>query len=190
MKTICLWANLAERVACRPRRAMLILLKRDALHTHSMQTGEQECRAEPLAIDLAIYLVGRFLDSKLLQHFRKLFVTDAAPHHLDFYHFLRGLLPSFVRLSLRDIPARRSAHCYSLAFKWPSIFSYRYFLTTIFSRIRLMQIPQHYTSSAKYFGEKKLLTKTLPSAPVRENGIIFLTTIHAGILLPSHGGTK
>jgi len=189
MKILWLWANPAERAACRPHRATGLLFKRDGLHIHSAQTGEQKCRAEALSIDLAIYLVGRFLDSQPLKHFRQLLVTDAAPPHLDFYRFFRGLLPRLVRLGLRDTPARQFVHRYSLAFRRP------YFFVPIFSHDYFQSYATGASSTclydlSKFLYEDKLLTTTLPNSPDRQNGIIFLITTHAVIQWLSHGGTK
>ena len=187
MKIVWLWANPNEGVACRPRRAMLLIFKRNALHTHGVHTGEQKCRAEQLPIDLSIYLVGRFLDFQVLKHCRKLSVTDAAIRHLGIYLFPRYLLPLPVSLAFRGRRAPRFFLHYSWVF-WRPLFVFCH--QFIFGRIRPAHIRHNYTSSADYFCEEKLLTKTLSPSPVRQNGVIFLATTHAGIQLPSHGGAR
>lgn len=48
-----------------PSRATLALFKRNGLHTDGTQTGDQKCRAKPLAIELVVYLFGQLVDSQL-----------------------------------------------------------------------------------------------------------------------------
>lgn len=102
MKEVWLWANPTEWAASRAPCAALPLFKSDSFHSHGPQAGDQECRAEPSASDLAVYLLGRLVDSQFLEHSRKLFVTDATPNHLGFYQLLREVLPSPIRLSPRS----------------------------------------------------------------------------------------
>jgi hypothetical protein len=122
MKLVWLCANLTKWMAFRPSHATLTLFKWDGYHTHGAQTGEQKCRAEPLPIDLAVYLVGRLLDSEPLEHSRKLFVSDDAPNHLTFYQLRGSLLPSLVRVSLLATLALQFVHRYAAAFRPPPLF--------------------------------------------------------------------
>lgn len=168
------WANRTEWVGCLASRTTLSLFKRNCFHTHGAQTGNKKCRAEPLSSHLTVYLVGRLVDSQLLEHSRKLLVANAALNHLAFYQLLRGIFPYLVR------------RCQSLALAWqcvhnnpppsrqPSLVSCRYSLTTIFGRLRLIPTCEHYTFSAGYFLRTKMLRKT--------------STYPVGIQLPSTGG--
>lgn len=176
MKQGLLSAIPAEFLTFRPFPATLGLFQRNGFHTHGVQTRSQKSCAEPLAIDLAIYLAGRLVDSQFLKHSRELFVTDATPHHLNFNELLRGLLPSIIRLSRPPTLAFRRIHHFPSAFERPLLISCRHSLTTIFSRIRLMQKVERYTFLPSYFLRTRMLRAT--------------STDQASIQLPSWGGPK
>lgn len=190
MKQVWQWASSKGRVACcSPAHATQLLFKRDGFHTHGAQACDQKRRAEPLTSDLAVYLVGRLVDSQFFEHSRKLFVTDTAPNHLGFYQLLRSVLPSLIRLLRLATLARRSVHHYPSAFKRPLLVSCRHFLMAIFGRIRPTSTPLHYTFSTGHFYEDKLLRKTLGTPPrARQLRVAFL--VNAATQLPSPGGAK
>lgn len=176
MKQGVLSANPSEWLTFRPPHAPTHLVERNGFRAHGVQTRNQKSRAETLAIDLAVYLVGRLVDSQVFEHSRKLFVPDATPHHLNFYQLLRGLLPGLVRLSLPNALALRCIHYAPLAFERPLLISCRHSPTTIFGRIRLICARRQYTFSASYF----LRTKMLRMTP----------TALTGNQMPNSGGPK
>lgn len=45
----------------------LLLFERDRLHPHDMQACQQKCRAELLAVDLAVDPLGRLFNPQLLK---------------------------------------------------------------------------------------------------------------------------
>jgi hypothetical protein len=190
MKQVWLWANPKEWAACcRPHHATLPLFERDGFHTHGAQACDQERRAEPPTDDLAVYLVGRLVDSQFFEHSRKLFVTDATPNHLCFYQLLRSVLPSLIWLLRLATLARRSVHHYPSAVKRPLLISYRYLLMAIFGRIRPTPTPLHYTFSTGHFYEDELLRKTL-GTPSRARQLRVAFLVSAATQLPSAGGAK
>lgn len=178
MTQVCLWANLRESAIRDQPCLMLPLVKRDGFHTHGKQTSKQECTAKPLAINLSVYLIGRLVNSQLLKHPRKLFVSDATPHHLDFYQLLRSLLPCLVRLGQLATPVWQSIHYSPSASKWPLLFSCRYFRTTFFGRIRLTQNWSHYMALTRLFFENHL--------PIRSSHPTSLTQHGNGEFLAEH----
>lgn len=171
MKEVWLWANSMEWAASRPARATLPLFKVDGFHPHGAQTGDQKCRAEPLAIDLAVYLVRRLLDSRFLKHSR----------NLRFYQLFRYLLPNLDKAW----PVRSSyiAVCSSQHIDLKAAFAY-------LVRNSFKAIPQHYTFSARNFFEDKMLRKTLyVPAPAKQAVTAFLRADHAGSHFLSGRGT-
>lgn len=192
MKQVWLWTNPSKRAACRLLRLhnSRFLLERNGLHTHGAQAGEQECRREPLAIHLAVYLVGRFLDSQLLEHPRKLFVADFAPHHLLFYQPLRFFFPLLVGLARQpDTVLRQFFHRSLSTLLAPLLFWNWNFLTAIFGRIRPMQNRRRYTSLASQLCEDRMLTKSLLSgSPARRATVASRTTSPTGSRLQTPAG--
>jgi hypothetical protein len=137
----------------------LLLLKPgelDFLHPHRSQAGNKKGRRESLAIDLAIYLVGRLVDTQHSQHPRKLFVTNAAPHHLFLYQPLRFFFPFPERLNRRSaellpqIFHRLDSTLHRPLFIWS-----RNSLMAIFGRIRPNTQAQLYTLLAKHDARTK-----------------------------------
>jgi hypothetical protein len=101
MKQVWLRANSATWVTGHLSLFVLPLLEqveRDGLHVHGAQAGYEEGCRETLPINFAVELVGRFVDAQLLEHPGKLFIADAAPHHLFLYQPLRFFFPLPVRL--------------------------------------------------------------------------------------------
>lgn len=176
MEQVRLWADSLSWVGGRLPCSTLPLFDGNGFYIHGAETSDQERGAKALAIDLAIYLVGRLVDSKSLKQSRELFVTDATSHHLDFYQLLRRLLPALIRLSLLATLARQSAHHFPAFLKSPLVNLHGHFLTTIFSRIRPTHKTAHYTFSTGHFFEDKLLSRT--------------STAHTAIELASPGGAK
>lgn len=169
MKQVCPWANGSGSATCHSPSSMLPLVQRDGFHTHSKQTSKQECPAKPLAINLTVYLVGRLVNSQLLKHPGKLFVPDAAPHHLDFYQLLRCLLPSLVRLGQLATRAWRSIHYAPSAVKRPLFYSCHHFPITFSSRIRPTQNCLSYMALTRLFFENLLHTPFLQPTPLTQH---------------------
>lgn len=136
--------------------------QRDAFHSHGTQTGKQKGRREPLAIDLAVELVGRLVDAQLLQHSRKLFVADAVHCHLFLYQFLRFFFPPPIGLGQQPATlAPQFFHRFHSTWLGPQFFWCRDSLMGIFGRIRPTVNRQHYTFSASQFCEDRMPTKSL-----------------------------
>lgn len=191
MIAVWLWSNTLGRGVSRPPRATLPLFKREGVHPHCAQTSNHKCRAESLAVDFAVYLVGRLVDTLFFQQSRKLLITNTTSHHLYLNQFLCSLLPSLIRIRLFAAFAWQSIHHYPSALKRPLLVSYQYFRTTIFSRIRLTPNHQRYTSSATYFCEDKLLRKALDTPlPAQPLVVMFLITDYASAHLRNIGGWK
>lgn len=55
----------------------LLLFERDRLYPHGSQACQQKCRAEPLAIDLAVDLTGRLFDPLVFKQPGQLLVVIA-----------------------------------------------------------------------------------------------------------------
>lgn len=171
MKEVWLWANPMEWAASYPSRATLPLFKRDGFRTNGAQACDQEYRAESPTLYLAVYLVGRLIDSRFLKHSR----------NLPFYQLFRYLLPYFDKAW----PVRSSyiAVCSSQHLDLKAAFAYLF-------RNSFKAIPQHYTFSARYFFEDKMLRKTLHApAPAKQAVTAFLRADHAGSHFLSGRGT-
>lgn len=143
--------------------------KRDGLHAHGTEARDEKCRRKSFAIDFAVQLVGRLVDTHWLQKPGKLFVTDAAVHHFFLNHPLRLLFPRRVRRPQRASTfLLRFHHASPLGF--PNLPSHNP-LTTIFGRIRPNAHPQLYTPSASHFlCEDRMLTKRLQkTADTKQN---------------------
>lgn len=111
MKTIWLQTNLVTWAVSQLSLEILSLFELtepDGLHAHGAETRNQESGREPLAIYFAVYLVGRLKDVQVFQHPRKLFVADAAPHHLLLYQDFRLFVPS--PIWLRRLPDTLMRH--------------------------------------------------------------------------------
>lgn len=188
MKQVCLWATLRGSATCCPPCLTLHLVQRNGFHIHGVQTGEQKCSTKPFTINLAVYLIGRLVNAQLLKHSRKLFVTDATPHHLDFYQFLRGLFPSFVRLRCLPTPLWRSFHHSPSAFKWPLFNLCRHFPITFSSRIRPTQNSPSYMALTRLFFENHLPTRSLHPTPLTQHGNVEFLAEHEAPQLSSFGG--
>lgn len=186
MKEVWRYANPTES-AHRPR-LILSLFKRDSLDSHGAQACEQERCAEPPAIDLAIYLARRLVDSHFLKQARKLFVADAPPNHLGFYQLRRSVFPSLIRLSHQRALFQRFVHHCLSAWKRLTPIPSRNSPTAIFSRMRLIAAPAHYTFSARYFFEDKLLKSTFRGSLLRELAARGWTPDEGAIQVPTLGG--
>lgn len=160
MKQGVLSANSSEWLTFRTAHAPPNLLKRNGFRAHGVQTRNQESRAETLAIDLAVYLVWRLVDSHLLEHSRKLLIANATSHHLDFNQLLRGLLPSLVRLSLPRALAVRCIHHSLSAVRWLSHTLVRTFSHNSFQSYTTDAVTSAIYVLSKIFFEEKMLRNT------------------------------
>lgn len=91
MEEVWLESNWTERAIAQWRCSTLSLFEGERFYSHGAQAGNQERRAEALAIDLTVYLVRRLVDSLHFQQTGQLLVSDAASHHLYFYQLFRSL---------------------------------------------------------------------------------------------------
>lgn len=167
MKQVSLRTNPQDRVV-RRQCARLRLFERNRVHPHGSQACHQKCRAEPLAIDLAIYLFGRLFYPKLFEQSRQFFVTNATTQHFELYQLLRGLLPRLIRLGTL---IWQSVHHLLTNFPSQSPASIRRSCKPILGRIRLTPNRQHYTSSESSFCEDVLL-RTHPADRVDTQSLV------------------
>jgi hypothetical protein len=175
MKQVWLRANSATSVTSHLAIFVLLwfeLVERDGLDAHGAQAGYEEGCREPFPNNFAVELVGRLVDAQLLEHPGKLFVADAAPHHLFLYQPLRFFFPLPVRLELQPATHVRQFFHRSLltSFK-PPFFCCRNSLTANFGRIRPVSGPAALNVLSKLiFCEDRMLTITLqPSSPTRRS---------------------
>ena len=165
MKRVSQRTNSATPAAGRLPLKPLFLLgsrQREAFHSHGTQTSNQKGRREPLAIDLAVELVGRLVDAQLLQHSRKLFVADAVHRHLFLYQLLRFFFPPPIGLGQQPATlAPQFFHRFRSTWLEPQFFWCRDSLMGTFGRIRPTVNRQHYTFSASQFCEDRMPTKSL-----------------------------
>lgn len=139
----------------RRQRARLLLFERDRFRPHSPQTGHQKRSAEPLAIDLAVYLFGRFFNAKAFKQSSKLLVADATARHLELYQLLRDFFPDGIR---PEALVCEFVHLLLTEFKLHAPISSGSFWGAILGRIRLVAKRQHYTSSESNFCEDRVLS--------------------------------
>lgn len=133
--------------------ARLRLFERNRFHPHCTQASQQKCRAEPLAGDLAVYLLGRLFDAYVIEQSRKLLVPDATAQHLRLYQLLRGVLPRLIGLSTHFW---QSVHHLLTDFQVELPDSTGPSSRKILGRIRLIANRRHYTSSERTFCEDSL----------------------------------
>ena len=157
MKQGVLSANPSEWLTFRTAHAPPHSVKRNGFRAHRVQTRNQECGAKSLAIDLSVYLAWRLVDSYLLEHSRKLLVANATSHHLNFYQFLRGLLPSLVMLSLPSDLYWRCIHHSLSAVHRPSLTLFRHFGINHFQSYTTDAVASAIYVLSKLFFEEKML---------------------------------
>ncbi|MBV8648413.1 MAG: hypothetical protein JOZ06_13585 [Paludibacterium sp.] len=192
MEEVWLESNWTEWVVAQWRCATLSLFEGESLYSHGAQADNQKRCAEALSVDLAVYLVRRLVDSLPLQQTGQLFVPDAASHHLYFNQLFRSLLPSFIRLRLQTTRAWLSVHLSPTAATQPLSLPSRYFLTSIFGRIRLVGFCESYTSFARHFCEEKLPARTTPIVELRRivTHYFYRNLTHSKLVVPSFLGSN
>jgi len=188
MEEVWLESNATQGATAQSCRRTPSLFQGESVCSHSVQARNQECRTEPLAVDLTVYLVRRLVDSLLFQQTRQLLVADAASHHLYFYQLFRSLFPSLIRLRPQTTRAWLSVHLSPTAANRPLSLRSRYFLTRIFGRIRLVGFCESYTSFARHFCEEKLPFRNSPIPKrIRCQVVALIATNEAPALLQPIG---
>jgi hypothetical protein len=138
-------------------------MQRDGLHIHRAEASYQEGCREPLPVNFAVELVGRLVNAQLFQHPRKLFVPDAAPHHLFLYQPLRFFFPRPIVLGRQPTPVRRFFHHFpSLDFTHVPILAPLEFSHSDFrSYTTDIEPGSLHVLSNLFFCEDRMLTKSL-----------------------------
>lgn len=191
MEEVWLESNWTEWAIAQWCCGTLSLFEGERFYSHRAQAGNQERRAEALAIDLTVYLVRRLVDSLHFQQTGQLLVSDAASHHLYFYQLFRSLFPSLIRLRPQTTRAWFSVHLSPTAATQRLSLPSRYFLTSIFGRIRLVGFCESYTSFARHICEEKLPAKTTPIPKrIRYLVVAFIASIQTTVLLQHFGAAK
>lgn len=98
MKWVWQRTNIKVWITLFPYLFVSSLFEWDVLHAHSFHTGKQKSSAEPLTKHFPIYLVGRFIDAQLRQHFGKLPVSDIPSRHLALNQLFCLIFSKRVRL--------------------------------------------------------------------------------------------